>query len=104
MILKKDNFLMGCIMGFIAPILGLFLFKYYKFREFGSKDLQFQFMYYEPGHATLSVALSLSLLLNAVLFTVYINTAKAKTAKGSFATSMFYGLIILLIKTLDAAH
>ena len=98
MIFKKDNFLFGCILGLIAPLIGVLLFKYYKFQMFSFKEV-FQFMYYEPGHATLSVALSLSLLLNAVLFTVYINTAKDKTAKGIFATTMFYGLIILLIKT-----
>jgi hypothetical protein len=98
MIFKKDNFLFGCILGLIAPLIGVLLFKYYKFQMFSFKEV-FQFMYYEPGHATLSVALSLSLLLNAVLFTVYINTSKDKTAKGIFATTMFYGLIILLIKT-----
>jgi hypothetical protein len=98
MIFKKDNLLFGCILGFISPLIGILLFKYYKFQVFSFKEV-FQFMYYEPGHATLSVALSLSLLLNAALFTIYINTSRDNTAKGIFATTMFYGLIILIIKT-----
>jgi len=45
------------------------------------------------------LALSLALLVNAVLFTVYINTRKDKTAKGIFALTCVYGLLVLCIKT-----
>ena len=65
---------------------------------FTFKDF-FQWLYVEPGFKTLSVALSLSLLLNALLFTIYINSNKDKTAKGIFATTLVYGLAILIIKT-----
>jgi hypothetical protein len=98
MIFKKDNFVLGLVLGLIAPLLGLILFKVYKFGIFTFKET-FQFMLLEPGYRTLSVALSLSLLLNALIFTLYINSAKDKTAKGIFATTAVYGLIILLIKT-----
>ena len=98
MIFKKDNFLFGVILGFIAPLIGIILFKCYKFREFGFKDT-FDYMRLEPGHATLSVALTLSLLLNALFFTIYINTSRDKTAKGIFATTVVYALIVLSIKT-----
>jgi len=53
----------------------------------------------EPGHKTLSVALTLSLLLNALLFTIYINSAKDNTAKGIFISTVLYGMVVLLIKT-----
>ena len=59
----------------------------------------FQFMFLEPGFKTLTVALSLSLLLNALLFTIYINNHKDKTAKGIFTTTLVYGLLVLIIKT-----
>jgi hypothetical protein len=98
MIFKKDNFIFGIILGFVAPILGVFIFKYSKFKTFTYKEV-FQFMYVEPGHGTLSVALSLSLLLNALLFTLYINTNKDKTAKGIFGTTVIYGIFVLLLKT-----
>jgi hypothetical protein len=98
MILRKDNFWLGAIMGLIAPIFGILIFKSYKFAAFSYKEL-FQWMYIEPGFKTLSVALSLSLLLNALLFTIYINSRKDSTAKGIFATTLLYGLIVLIIKT-----
>jgi len=98
MIFKKDNFILGIVLGLIAPLLGLILFKIYKFSIFTMKET-FQFMLVEPGFRTLTVALSLSLLLNALLFTIYINSRKDQTAKGIFATTLLYGLIVLSIKT-----
>lgn len=89
---------MGLIMGLIAPMLGILLFKMYKFTTFSFKEV-FQFMYVEPGFKTLTVALSLSLLLNALIFTIYINNHKDNTAKGIFVTTLIYGLIVLAIKT-----
>jgi hypothetical protein len=98
MILKKDNFWLGLTLGIIAPLLGLLLFKWYKFGVFTYKET-FQFMTLEPGFRTLTVALSLSLLLNALLFTIYINSSKDHTAKGIFVTTLIYGLAVLSIKT-----
>lgn len=90
---------MGMIMGLIAPLLGLILFKVNKFGVFTFKET-FQYMFLEPGFKTLSVGLSLSLLLNALLFTLYINAHKDKTAKGIFATTIVYGAFILIVKTI----
>ena len=85
-------------MGMIAPIVGILIFKLFKFSIFSIKET-FQFLLLEPGFRTLSAALSISLLLNAGLFTIYINTYRDETAKGIFFTTLFYGLIILSIKT-----
>ena len=98
MIFKKDNFLFGAILGFIGPWLGILIFKYVKFRSFGYAEL-FEYMYKEQGHRTFSVALSLALMVNAVLFTIYINSRKDYTAKGIFTLTLIYGLIVLSIKT-----
>lgn len=98
MIFKKDNFIFGTILGLLGPIIGILIFKMIKFQPFGFKET-FQFMYVEPGHRTFTVALSLALLVNAVLFTVYINTHKDKTAKGIFVLTLVYGLLVLCIKT-----
>jgi hypothetical protein len=98
MILKKDNFVLGTILGFIGPLLGVFIFKYMKFKSFTYADT-FEYMYREQGHNTLSVALSLALLVNAVLFTVYLNTNKDKTAKGIFTLTCVYGFLVLCLKT-----
>jgi len=98
MIFKKDNLVFGLIIGTIAPILGVVLFKMYKFGIFSYKEV-LQWMYTEPGHKTLSVALTLSLLLNALFFTIYINTSRDKTATGIFISTVLYGIVVLLIKT-----
>ena len=98
MIFKKDNFIFGLVLGMLSPILGLLLFKIYKFGVFTYKET-FQFITLEPGYKTLSVGLSLSLLLNAFLFTMYINNGKDKTGKGIFSFTMVYGLFILIVKT-----
>jgi hypothetical protein len=98
MIFKKNSIGFGVLLGMIAPVLGLVLFKVYKFGVFSYKET-FDFMRLEPGHKTLSVALTLSLLLNACLFTVYINTMKDNTAKGIFVSTVLYGITILLLKT-----
>ena len=93
---KKDNLVLGLVLGLFAPALGLFLFKVNKFTEYSISET-LSFMLQESGYRTLSVALSL--LLNAILFTLYINNSKDKTARGIFFTTLFYGLIILGIKT-----
>ena len=98
MIFKKDDIKFGALIGLIAPLLGTLLFKLYKFSVFSFKEV-FQFMVLEPGHKTLSVALSLSLLLNALFFTLYVNSGRDKTAKGIFITTLVYGVGVLLLKT-----
>ncbi len=98
MIFKKDNFIFGFIMGLAAPLLGFFLFKYNKLATLTYKEA-YQYMIYQPGHNMLTVAISLSLLANAVLFTIYINSHIDKTAKGIFAATIIYALIALTLKT-----
>jgi hypothetical protein len=98
MFFKKDSIGWGLTLGAIAPILGIILFKIYKFGVFTFKET-FQFLLVEPGHRTLSAGLSVSLLLNALLFTIYINSSKDKTAKGIFAFTVVYGIIVLSLKT-----
>lgn len=98
MIFKKDNLILGLILGLIAPFLGLFLFKIYKFGIFTYRETIF-FVMHEPGFRTLTVALTLSLLINAAIFTLYINTRRDKTATGIFVSTLLYGITILLIKT-----
>ena len=100
MIFKKDNFVLGAVFGFVGPLIGILIFKFMKFQYFTYKET-FEFMYLEPGHRTFTVALSLALLMNALLFTVYINTRKDKTAKGIFAFTCLYGLLVLCIKTFN---
>jgi hypothetical protein len=98
MIFKKDNVWLGLVIGFISPIIGLLIFRAMKLSVFTIRET-IQFLYSEPGYRTLSVSLSLSLLLNALFFTLYVNTNKDKTARGIFAATVVYGLFVLIVKT-----
>ena len=98
MFLKKDNFWMGFIMGLIAPFLGFIFFKYRNLTPLSYLEA-LQYIFVEPGHRILTAAMSVSLLANAIIFTLYVNAKIDKTAKGIFITTLVYGLVILLIKT-----
>jgi len=99
MIFKKDNLWFGLILGLFGPLLGLFLFKWTKLRIYSYRET-IDFMLNEQGFRTLTLALTLSLLVNAVIFTAYINTRRDRTATGIFVSTMIYGITILLIKTI----
>jgi len=98
MIFKKDNFIFGFIMGLIAPFLGFAVFKYTKLGPLNYFEA-LQYLVIEPGHRLLTVAISLSLMANAVLFTIYINARIDKTAKGIFVATLIYAVTALSIKT-----
>jgi len=49
-------------------------------------------------YCILTAISSISLLANAVLFTVYINSHRDKTAKGIFAATLIYGIAVLVYK------
>ena len=82
-------------LGFIAPLIGFMLYKFVKFKEFSLADM-FQFLKLNPN--LISVFISVSLLANAVLFTIYINGHRDKTAKGIFTLTLIYAIIALIYK------
>lgn len=97
---KKDNFIFGCILGIVAPLVGLLLLKFYKFGMLSFKEV-LQFIYTQPGHGIMTAGLSVSLMMNAFFFTMYVNNRKDETGKGLFLTTVIYGVVILLIKYLS---
>lgn len=98
MLFNKDNLPFGLLLGTVSPLVGLLLLKLGKFSLFSFRETV-QFMLNEPGFKTLSAGLSVSLLLNALFFTIFINRRKDQTAKGIFITTLIYGLLVLSIKT-----
>ena len=99
MILKNDNLKLGILLGFAAPILGLVLLKYYRYGMLNFKEV-IQYIFLQPNRSIITAGLSVSLMMNAILFTIYINTNRDYTAKGIFFATLFYGLIILGFKFL----
>ncbi len=95
MFLKKDNFIFGLALGLIAPIIGFMLFKLYKFQGLTLTEM-FQWMKLNPNLITVSI--SFSLMANAILFTLYINGHRDKTAKGIFLLTVIYGIVALIYK------
>jgi hypothetical protein len=58
-------------------------------------------MILQPGHQLLTLAITLSLMANAILFTLYINAHIDKTAKGIFVATFVYAIIALVLKTIN---
>jgi hypothetical protein len=95
MIFKKDNFVFGLTLGLIAPVIGFMLYKMYKFKSLSLSEM-FQWMKLNPS--LISASISVSLLANAILFTIYINGRRDKTAKGVFTVTLIYAIIAMIYK------
>jgi hypothetical protein len=97
--LKKDNIRFGLLLGFLGPLLGMVI---YYFAAFYSHNVGFsEFLGYMRQYKSLLTAVSsISLVANAVLFTVYVNARKDQTIKGIFLATLIYGIGVLLIKVI----
>ena len=95
MIFKKDNFILGLILGFIGPFLGFILYKSVRYQSFTLAEM-FQWLRLNPNLIT--VFISVSLFANAVLFTLSINGHRDKTAKGIFLMTVLYAVVAMIFK------
>ena len=95
MIFKKDNFIFGLSLGLIAPMIGFLIYKLIKFKALTLSEM-FQWMKMNPSLITVSI--SVSLMANAILFTIYVNGHRDQTAKGIFLMTMIYAVIALVFK------
>ena len=93
--LKRDNLRLGLILGFLSPVLGFFIYYLVKFRLFSFPEF-LQLLRANPS--LLTSIISLSLITNAVVFTIYINRQNDKTAKGVFIATCIYALVALSFK------
>ncbi len=95
MIFKKDNFVFGLALGVIAPLIGFLIYKLIKFKLYSLEEMMY-FLKANPNLITNFI--SVSLLANAVLFTIYVNGKRDKTAKGIFIVTLVYAVIALAFK------
>ena len=93
--MKKDNLKLGLLLGFLAPIIGIFGYYLWKFRLFTLNEF---FQVLNMQKSLLSGIISIALIANAILFTHYVNEHKDKTAKGIFIATCIYALITLGFK------
>ena len=94
---KKDSLRLGLVLGFIAPIAGMFIYYFIQFRAFALSEF-FELMLREK--ALLTGIVSISLIANAVVFTIYINSRKDRTARGIFIATCIYAIAALLWKVI----
>jgi len=95
MILTKDNLRLGLLLGFVGPLAGLVIAYFWSFSSL--RFPEFLKFFIAENRLITSIG-SLSLLVNGILFTIYINTDKDQTAKGIFIVTLFYGVGILVLK------
>ncbi len=96
MILKKDNLKFGILLGILGPLLAMLIYYFWVF----SRTIQLSEYFYvlRTNKQLLTAISSISLLANAILFTIYINTHRDKTAKGIFVATLIYGIAVLVYK------
>ncbi len=100
MIFKRDNLKLGIVLGLIGPALGLVVI-YFVRSDFRPLTFIEYLEYVFTNNRLITSIGSLSLLANVVMFTLYVNTHRDKTAKGIFLVTLLYGIGILVLKILN---
>lgn len=96
MILQKDNLRLGLILGIIAPFFGMLIYYFWKFYPTFSIGDFFQVLGLQK--ALITALISFSLFANAVIFTLYINTRRDRTARGIFIITCIYAIAAIILK------
>lgn len=96
MIFKKDNLKFGIALGILAPLLAMLIYYFWVFSR--TISLTEYFYVLRTNKQLLTAISSITLLANAILFTVYINTHRDNTAKGIFVATLIYGIAVLVYK------
>ena len=98
MILQKDNLRLGLILGIIAPFFGMAVYYLWKFYSTFSVGDFFRVLGMQK--TLITALISFSLFANAVIFTLYINTRRDRTAKGIFIITCVYAVAAIILKML----
>ncbi len=86
---------MGLLLGLVVPVISFFGYYFWKFRLYTFSDFLNALKTNKPLVTALTIP---CLLLNIVLFTLYINSKRDQTAKGIFAVTLVYAISALLFK------
>lgn len=96
MILKKDNIRLGLFLGILVPLLSVTIYYFVKFYPLYSLNDMLGAM---RSNKSLVTAITITcLFVNILLFTLYINYRKDKTAKGIFVSTLIYAIAALVFK------
>lgn len=95
MILNNDNRKLGLVLGFLSPLVGFAAYYFSRFRIFSVQEFWQVLMMQK---SLLSGIISLALIVNVIVFTLYINKRKDKTATGIFIATCIYAIVALAFK------
>ena len=93
--LFRDNIKLGLVIGFLAPFLGFAIYYLLRFRLYTLQEFWQVIMMQK---SLLSGIIAIALVMNVVVFTLYINKQKDKTATGIFIATCIYGVVSLGFK------
>ena len=97
-LIKRDNLKFGMVLGLLAPFISLLIYYFVKFFPLFSLGDMFEAIRTNKQMVT---AISIPcLFLNILLFTLYINSHRDKTAKGIFVITLVFAIVSLLFKFL----
>ena len=96
MILQKDNLRLGLVLGIVAPIFGMLV--YYLWKFYPTFSLGDFFRVLGMQKTLITALISFSLFANAVVFTLYINTRRDRTARGVFIITCLYAVAAIILK------
>jgi hypothetical protein len=98
--LKRDNLLLGIILGLFTPVLAFFLYYLLGFMPKHNESLAEFIHLIKQNRQTLPKLISICLLLNGLVFYFYTRSRKDVTAKGIFLVTMLYAITIIFLKVL----
>jgi len=93
---KLNNFILGVISGLVLPLISIFI---YWFCSFKFVNFIPQFFKLLVLGRLLSSILSLCLIPNLGMFFIFINKEYYKTTRGIILSTVFYGFVIVVVKT-----
>ncbi len=91
----KDNLKYGLVIGALSPFLGMLGFYYWRFSIYSLKSF---ITALAVQKTILTSMISFSLLVNAIIFTIFLNKNKDHTAKGIFITTVIWGVFAIALK------
>src|SRR4051812_35785554 len=92
---RKDSLRLGIILGFLAPVLGLVIYYFLQFRMYTVDEFLYVIL---SNKSLLTGIISICLVANAIVFTLFINKRSDRTARGVFIATCIYAIIALIIK------
>jgi hypothetical protein len=93
--MRKENYIIGVLMGLLLPFLGFFGFYEYRFSLFTVQEF---LELLNQQKSLLSAMISISLLINGAVLTYFFQKQQDKTAKGIFFSTCIYAIIAIACK------